>query len=58
MTITECKYCDSSTGSRNYDGDLVCNNCGTEWADAKVTRELTKKEIEEMESECDWDWEC
>lgn len=49
MKVTECKYCDSDYPPRDFDGDLVCSNCGAEWADAKSERELTKKEIEERE---------
>lgn len=32
----KCKYCDTGTGPRNIDGDLVCNGCGAEWAAAKT----------------------
>lgn len=32
----ECKYCDNVFPPRNFDGDLVCSNCGAEWADARI----------------------
>lgn len=50
MTITECGYCDNPLPPKNFDGDLVCSRCGAEWADSKHEREMTKSEIEEMES--------
>ncbi len=31
----ECRYCDNPCKPRNVDGDLVCSNCGAEWASAK-----------------------
>lgn len=49
MKVTECGYCDCPLAPKNIDGDLVCSNCGAEWADAKCERELTKEEIEEID---------
>lgn len=50
MTVTECGYCDNPFPPKNFDGDLVCSQCGAEWSDAKCERELTQSELEEMES--------
>lgn len=50
MIIEECRYCDSSANIKNFYGDLVCAICGAEWHNAKIERELTDRELEEMEN--------
>jgi uncharacterized Zn ribbon protein len=32
----ECRYCDSPFGSKKVGDDLVCSNCGAEWASSKM----------------------
>lgn len=47
----ECKYCDNPCSPRNYDGDLVCSNCGAEWADARCEIEVSDYELEQERQE-------
>jgi hypothetical protein len=55
---TECRYCDNPLPPRNYDGDLVCSNCGAEWAAAKCTFEVSDAELERERREFEeYEWE-
>lgn len=54
----ECKYCDSTLPPSDYDGDLVCSNCGAEWADARCVIEVSDRELEQERREAEeYEWE-
>lgn len=48
---TECRYCDNPMSPHNCDGDLVCSNCGAEWAAAKIVIEVSDRELERERQE-------
>lgn len=49
----ECKYCDSSSGPTDYEGDLVCRNCGAEWSPIRCEQDTAEfeREMHELDEE-------
>lgn len=53
MKRVECRYCDTCTGPRNFNGDQVCNGCGAEWAGAKIEVRISEEQLAWEQNEAD-----